>query len=112
MQICQMMSQIKEKKRRPEGGWANEIVIYMSEFCCLYYDLDDSKLKIEGGQFDEAAKDLVDKIEWRFDNKIKQLLRDPQRIDSLLNSTINPDDLTNLLLRYKLLIEKKLFRRT
>ena len=103
---------MNERERRPQGGWANEIVIYMSEHCCLYFDLNDKKMKVDGGSFDSAAVDLADKLSYIFDRKIQEILKNPEKMDTLLSSIVDGDELTNMLLRYKLLIEKKLFGRT
>ena len=87
------------------------IIIHESEYIRLYFDLKDKQIKILGGQLDKAAQDYVNKMSFVIYSEIKEILKDPVLVEGLLSEMSN-DELTNTLLRYRLLIEKKLFGRT
>ena len=89
----------------------NELIIYASDYCRMYYDTDDKKIKVEGGNMDKSAQDLVSKLSFRIAELLKKVLKDPEKVSALLDN-MSDDDLTSMLLQYKLMVEKKLFERS
>lgn len=89
----------------------NQLVIYRSEYCILYLDLNDNKIKVEGGNMDRSAQDLMSKLAHTIVETIKKTLKDPEKVSAILDN-MPTDDLTSMLLQYKLMVEKKLFERS
>jgi hypothetical protein len=96
-------------KRHPTKP--NQLVIYKSQYCILYLDLNDNKIKVEGGNMDKSAQDLMSKLSDTIMELVKTTLKDPNKVVAIFEN-MHKDDLTNMLLQYKLMIEKKLFERT
>ena len=67
--------------------------------------------RVDDNNIDPVAKKFIAKASFFIRQEVKNTLKDPSLVEEILGD-IPEDELTNMLLRYKLLIEKRLFGRS